>query len=116
MAEPLAKFGTRRVVEHGQDEVLHDLGCELGRDFFYREVGAETLRASFCAACSLVRFTVLWRLGGRLRLGQALQLLMLHRAISACVFPGRGLGLMMRDALLVQTRSRSIERVLVFDR
>ena len=116
MAEPFAKFGTRRVVEHGQDEVLHDLGCELGRDFFYRKVGAETLRASFCAACSLVRFTVLWRLGGCLRLGRALQLLMLYRAVSACVFPGCSLGLMMRDTLLVLARSRSIKRVLVFDR
>ena len=99
VAEPFAKFGTRRVVEHGQDEVLHDLGRELGCDFLYRKVGTE--RSAFGAACSLVRFTVLWRLGGRLRLGQALQLLMLHRAISACVFPGRGLGLMMRDALLM---------------
>ena len=76
MAKPSAKLGTRRVVEHGQDEVLHDLGRELGRDFFNREVRAKTLGATFCAACSLVRSTVLWGLGGCLRLSLALHLLM----------------------------------------
>ena len=101
MAKSFTKFGTRRVVEHGQDEVFDDLGCELGRDFLYREVGAETLRSTFCAACSLVRLSVIWRLGGRLGLGQVLRLLLLYRAISACVFPGCGLGLMMRDAILM---------------